>query len=131
MDWNKVRSSPGRTHKPRLELVELRWRMRSRQKATRILSCGIYRDNAPGVEVRCGYSEEHLLRSQRTAEIGSAREIAEAWRQAVIAKGGFVELIGEQPSAIDDAEAANEALRREISELRRAGATRTLKSTRN
>lgn len=31
-----------------------------------------------------------LFDPQRTAEIGSARELAEAWRQAVLAKGGFV-----------------------------------------
>jgi hypothetical protein len=61
--------------------------MRSLQKSTRILSCGIYRTTAPGVEVRAGYSDDDLLRSQRTAEIGSARQIAEAWRQAVIPKG--------------------------------------------
>ena len=122
MDWNKVRNSPGHTPEPRLELVELCWRMRSLQKSSRILSCGIYRDNAPGFEVRCGYSEEHLLRSQRTAEIGSAREIAEAWRQAVIAKGGFMELTGDETPAINDAEVENESLRREISALRKAGA---------
>jgi hypothetical protein len=39
--------------------------------------------------VRAGYTDEDLRRSQRTAEIESAREIAEAWRQAVIAKGWF------------------------------------------
>ena len=52
MDWNKVRNSPGDTPETRLELIETCWRMGSSQKATRILSCGIYRDNAPGLEVR-------------------------------------------------------------------------------
>jgi hypothetical protein len=41
---------------------------------------------------RAGFSDEDLLRSQRTAEIGSARELAQEWRQAVLAKGGFVDL---------------------------------------
>jgi hypothetical protein len=129
VDWNNVRNSRnvrrnsrGHIAEPRLELVELCGRMRSLQKASRILACGIYRDNAPGLEVRCGYSEEHLLRSQRTAEIGSARAIAETWRQAVIAKGGFTELTGEETPAINDVNAENESLRREISELRKAGA---------
>src|SRR5687767_6981484 len=72
MDWNKVRNSPQRTPEPPRKLVEMCWRMRSLQKASRILSCGIYRDNAPGLEVRSGYSEDHFLRSQRTSEIGSA-----------------------------------------------------------
>jgi hypothetical protein len=73
--------------------------------------------------VRAGYSEDDLLRSQRTADIASAREIAKAWRQAVIDKGGFTELTGAERPAINDAESENESLRKEISQLRRAGAT--------
>ena len=57
--------------------------------ATRILSCGIYRTSGPGLEVRASYSDDDLLRSQRTAEIGSAREIAEAWRLVVTGNGEF------------------------------------------
>ena len=57
----------------------------------RIVSCGIYRTDAPGLEVRVGFSDVDLLRSQRTAEI-SARELAEEWRQAALAKGGFADL---------------------------------------
>ena len=57
-----------------------------------MLECGIYRTDAPGLEVRCGYGEDGLLRSQRSAEIGRAREVAEAWRPAVLAKGGFTEM---------------------------------------
>ena len=41
------------------------WRMRSLQKSTRILECGIYRTDAPGVEVRAGYGLDGLLQSQR------------------------------------------------------------------
>jgi len=66
--------------------------MRSLQKASRILSCGIYRTGAPGLEVRAAYSDEDLLRSQRAAEIGSGREIAETWWRAVVAKGGFEDM---------------------------------------
>ena len=62
----------------------------------RVLECGICRTEAPGLEVRCGYGEDDLLRSQRCAEIGSTRELAEQWRQAVIAKGGFEELNDEE-----------------------------------
>jgi hypothetical protein len=102
MDWDAIyREQKERKNAPRLELVETRWRMRSLQKSTRILECGIYRTAGPGLEVRCGYSVEDLLLSQRTADIESAREIAEAWRQAVIAKGGFEEIprsVAQRPS---------------------------------
>jgi hypothetical protein len=63
------------------------WQLRS--PSGRTLSCTIVRDAAPGLDVRVGYEPDDLLRSQRAAEIGSARELAEEWRQAVLAKGGF------------------------------------------
>jgi hypothetical protein len=122
MDWTKVRNSPVHTPEPRLELIETCWRMRSLQKATRILSCRIYQTNAPGLEVRAAYSDENLLRSQRTAEIGSAREIAEACRQAVIERGGLTDVSQEGTAVHSDAEAESESLPQRISELRRAGA---------
>jgi hypothetical protein len=42
--------------------------------------------------LRCGGYDEDLLRSEYAVEIGGAREIAEQWRQAVLAKGGFAEV---------------------------------------
>ncbi len=72
-----------------LQRVEASWRMRG--PSGKVLECGIYRTDAPGLEVRCGYGQEDLLRSQRAVEIGTAREIAEQWRQGVLAKGGFEE----------------------------------------
>ena len=74
---------------PRLELVEALWRMTGPRG--RVLACGVYRTDV-GLEVRCGYGEYQLLRSQYAVEMGTARDIAERWRQAVLAKGGFVEL---------------------------------------
>jgi hypothetical protein len=59
----------------------------------KVLECGIYRTATPGVEVRCGYGEDDLLRSQLAPEIGTARDIAEQWRQAVLGKGGFMEIL--------------------------------------
>jgi len=56
----------------------------------KVLECGIYRV-VTGLEVRCGYSPDDLLRSQVAPEIATAREVAEQWRQAVFAKGGFRE----------------------------------------
>jgi hypothetical protein len=96
--------------------------MRSLQKSTRILSCGITATTRRASRSAAANSEEHFLRSQRTAEIGSARAIAEAWRQAVIANGGFTELRADETPAINDAESENASLRGEISGLRKAGA---------
>ena len=87
MDWDAPRShetaSPPR-------LLETCWRVKT--PSGRIVSCGIYADSAPGLEVRAGFGEEDLLKSQRTAEIGTARELADEWRQAVLAKGGFTDI---------------------------------------
>lgn len=90
MDWEAIRGGARRETVPRLHLIEVCWRMRGR--AGRVVTCGIYRIDGPGLEVRAGFSDDDLLRSQRAAEIGSARELAEAWRQAVLLKGGFVEV---------------------------------------
>jgi hypothetical protein len=75
---------------PRLELLETCWKLRTPKG--RLLTCGIYRTDVPGLEVRAGFSDEDLIRSDRSAEICSAREIAAAWKQAVLAKGGFSEV---------------------------------------
>lgn len=56
-----------------------------------MITCGIYRDAAPGLDVRAQFSEDDLLGSQPTPEIGAAREIAEDWKRAVLAKGAFTE----------------------------------------
>ena len=39
------------------------------------------------IEVRCGYSDEHLVRSQFAPHIDIAEDIATAWKQAAIEKG--------------------------------------------
>jgi hypothetical protein len=95
MDWDNIRNrTPRPQPKPLLKQLEIYWRMRA--PSGRVVTCGIYRTDGPGVEVRAGFSEDDLLRSQRTPEIGSAREFAEEWRQAVLAKGGFVDAGDEQ-----------------------------------
>lgn len=85
--WEE-RMTPAPRREPRLELVETVWQMRSQQKATRILECGVYRTDV-GLEVRCGYGADDLLYSMAVAEIGSGRELAEQLRLTVVAKGGF------------------------------------------
>ena len=84
------RMTPRPPREPRLELLEQCWHMRT--PTGRVLSCGIYGTDAPGVEVRVGYGPDDLLRSQVAIEIGAAREIAAEWRQAVADKGGFTEV---------------------------------------
>ena len=74
---------------PTLRLVRACWRMRG--PSGKVLECGIYRTQGPGVEVRCGYGADDLLRSQRTAEIGRARDIAAQWKRPVLGKHGFCE----------------------------------------
>jgi hypothetical protein len=59
----------------------------------KVLECAAYKVET-GIEVRCEYEQGDLLRSQLTADIGTAREIAEAWRLDVVAKGGFTETAG-------------------------------------
>jgi hypothetical protein len=54
----------------------------------KVLECGIYR-TAAGIEGRCGYGPDDLLRSQLAPEIGTACGVAEQWRRGVLAKGGF------------------------------------------
>ena len=90
MDWNNVRGTPPpKPEPPAAHVVEACWRFTS--PTGRTITCLVVSDDAPGLEVRCGYGDEDLLRSQRSTEIGSARELAEEWRQAVLAKGSFRE----------------------------------------
>ena len=80
--------TPRAPREPRLELVELSWRMQSLQKATRILECGIY-NTETGLEVRVGYSPEDILHTQWCATIEVARDCAEALHQTSLATDGF------------------------------------------
>ena len=59
--------------------------------STHVIECGIYRTEV-GLEVRCGYSVEHLLRSEFATDIDIARDIAATWKDAVMEKGRFTEL---------------------------------------
>jgi hypothetical protein len=95
MDWNNVRAAAQRpADPPAAALLETCWQLRA--PSGRVISCGIFRDAAPGL-VRCGFSEDDLLRSQRAAEIGTAREIANERRRAAVGKG-FLEL--SEPGAV-------------------------------
>ena len=56
-----------------------------------MLSCGLYRTEA-GLEVRCDYGGDDLIRSQVAADLGTAGEVAAAWKITALAKAGFLEL---------------------------------------
>lgn len=73
---------------PRIETLETHWRMTG--PSGRMLECGIYRVLT---EVRVGYGPADLLRCwQAVPDIGAARDLAEQWRQFVLARGVFEEL---------------------------------------
>jgi hypothetical protein len=50
------------------------------------LTCGLFGDEWPGVEVRCGYGADDLMRSHRVRTVDDARSVAETWRLAVLTK---------------------------------------------
>ena len=66
-------------------LLETCWRLTH----GRVFDCAIYRTDVPGLEVRCIYAGDDLIGSERSAEMDSARILAERWRQAVLVRGGF------------------------------------------
>lgn len=90
--------NPTPPHELGLELVETCWRMRSREKADRVLECAIYA-TAIGLELRAGYGPDDLLKSQTFVDGANvesadlrARAVAEQWRKQVIATQGFEQL---------------------------------------
>ena len=72
MDWDKVRTTPTPLEPPTATLIEVCWRIRTPRG--KVVTCGVYRDAAPGVDVRTGVDEDDLLRSQRTSG-GRARSL--------------------------------------------------------
>ena len=80
---------PPAPREPRLGLVETCWRLVGPSR--RVVDCGICPTDL-GFEVRAGYGEADLLHSQFAVEIGTARDLAMHWCQALIDKGSFTEL---------------------------------------
>ena len=91
MDWDLVRSVGSRPVPPKPQLLETCWRFQSKQ-GPRIVTCGLYRVLAPGIEVRVGYSDEDLLYSTLVADLPAGRERAAALKVTVSRTGGFDEL---------------------------------------
>ena len=81
----------GRTPGPSATiLIERLWRLRL-VRTGRVLSCGLYRTTA-GLELRCDYGGDDLIRSQVASDLGTAGELAATWKMTALAKAGFLEL---------------------------------------
>ena len=87
--WEE-RMTPRPKPEARLDLIEVCWRVVG--PSEKVIECGIYQTDV-GLDVRVGYTIEHLIRSQFAVQIGAAREIVAAWKHAAIEKG-FVEVSG-------------------------------------
>ena len=83
MDFDPY-SSHWRENVPPMTLIEESWKMTSPRG--RVLTCGVFQTIA-GLEVRCGYSDDDLIRSQFARELETAREIAAGWKTAAGVKG--------------------------------------------
>ena len=69
---------------PRLDLLDTCWRFVGPSK--RVFVCEIYETDI-GLEVRASYSLDDIIRTQYAVDIETAREVADEWRRAVLAKG--------------------------------------------
>lgn len=79
--------TPTQHREPRLERIEICWRVVGPSK--RVLTCALYRTDAPGVEVRSSYTEDSLVSSSLERNLDLAREKARLWHGAVMAMGSF------------------------------------------
>src|SRR5687768_16343165 len=68
-------------------LLEECWRLVGPSKNP--IACGIYADGGPGVELRVGYSDDDIVRTQRVSDLNAARHLAEQWRFAALAKASL------------------------------------------
>src|SRR5687767_14304352 len=62
MDWDRVRSAPASNDPASPVALEVCWRVRT--PSNRVVTCGLFRDEAPGVEVRAFFTDDDLIRSQ-------------------------------------------------------------------
>src|SRR5689334_16346011 len=98
MDWAKgTYDAPSamRIDPAAPRLLEMFWRVMG--PSLKELCCGLYRTEA-GLELRCGYGIDDLLRSQRVDDAFKARYLAAGWIAVVLAKGSFTVL----ESTVDD-----------------------------
>jgi len=91
MDWARHdhRAAP-RPQPPAPLLIEARWCVLGPSGAA--IACGIYRAPQHRVEVRCAYEDGEIIRTQLLEAMDAARDLADAWLQAIREKGSFTEL---------------------------------------
>jgi hypothetical protein len=65
------------------------WRMRA--PTGRLLTCGLYQ-TADGLELRAGFEGDDPMWSEVVASEEMGLQLAAAWKDVVISKGGFVDL---------------------------------------
>jgi len=85
MDFDPYQSR-WRENVPPMTLLEACWQMTSPRG--RVLTCGVFRTIA-GLEVRCGYSEEDLIRSQYAREVETATLLRSGLSFAPISPAGI------------------------------------------
>jgi hypothetical protein len=90
-EWNDTHVKPNQRPRPLQVLEMLREHWRVVGPSGRVITCAVYRVDAPGLQLRAGYSAEEFLRAQRVADLTQAHVVAETWRASVLAKG-FMEL---------------------------------------
>jgi hypothetical protein len=83
MDFDPYQSH-WRGNVPPMTLLETCWKMTSPRGL--VLTCGVFQ-TIVGLEVRCGYSDDDLIRSQLARKLETAREVAAGWKRAAIEKG--------------------------------------------
>ncbi len=89
MTWALWTHKGGRhTAAPQLDLRMVYWRMTSPSGKT--LTCALYR-TAAGLEVRCDYGGDDLIRSQFARDLETAGDLAATWKTAALTRAGFVE----------------------------------------
>jgi hypothetical protein len=81
---------PPRPDRPAPHLLEVYWRILGR--SGKPITCALYAVGS-GVELRIGYSVEHVLMVNRVPHPGVACRLAEKWRLALMAQG-FTEVGG-------------------------------------
>lgn len=87
MDWGTHNAPPARRLEPPApRLVETYWRVVGPSRKE--LSCGVYRTLA-GLELRCGYGVDDLLRSTRLNPQDDVRYVAAGWLHVVLSTGSF------------------------------------------
>jgi hypothetical protein len=80
-------------------LIEHAWQVCGRDE--RVLQCDIHSVQG-GIEVWVGYADEPLARSQVFASLTEAREFSQVWRQAVLAKEHFTEIVPSASALVAD-----------------------------